>query len=224
MKIIAFTFAGGNKYSFRKFTDIINNFIVIEYPGRGLRMSEYLFTELDAIVEDLFLIVQKEITSTQNYVIYGHSMGALVAYLICHKINELKIMSPKKLIFSGKKSPVIIKKNKISKQPDEIFWKEVVKIGGIPDELLGYPELIDFYLPILKADFTAIENYQYEKKEKLTIPIDVFYGSEEASEEEMLGWKEETTEKVTITQLKGNHFFIFNHIDFFTNYFKNLEL
>ena len=59
-------------------------------------------------------------------------------------------------------------------------------------------------------------------KAKLNISIDVFYGSEEATEEEMLSWQEETTEKVTITQLKGNHFFIFDHIDYFKNYFKNL--
>ena len=106
---------------------------------------------------------------------------------------------------------------------DNEFWQEVVKLGGIPDELRNHPELIEFYTPILKADFSVIENYRYEKKQKLTIPIDVFYGSEEAQVNEMLGWKEESTEKVTINQMEGNHFFIFDHTDFFISYFKNIK-
>lgn len=56
----------------------------------------------------------------------------------------------------------------ISNLPDMLFWKEIIKFGGIPDELQKFPELINFYTPILKEDLAAVENYQYVKKERKT--------------------------------------------------------
>lgn len=220
LDFLLFPFAGGNKYSYQRFIQNKPNFCVIEYPGRGGRMSESLLSEVDLVVENI--IVQIENMIKNDYVIYGHSMGALVGYLLCHKIQELGLPKPIKLVVSGIKAPSIKRGKLISHLPDDLFWEEVIKIGGISDELQNYPELVEFYIPILKADFTVVENYEYVKKEKLTIPIDVFYGSEEAEEEEMQGWKDETTANVNITQMEGNHFFIFDHIDFFINYFKNL--
>lgn len=223
MQIIVFPFAGGSRFSFQKFSVEIENMTVMDYPGRSSRINESLIIDIHLLVDDMAQKLSNQIASMEDeYIVYGHSMGAAIAHLICQKIEKLGLKKPSKLVISGKKTPSIGRELKIAHLENNEFWEELVKLGGIPNELTKHTELIEFYTPILKADFTAVENYQYVKKEKLTIPIDVFYGSEEATEEEMLGWKEETTEKVTITQLEGNHFFIFNHIDYFNNYFKNL--
>ncbi|WP_264530513.1 thioesterase II family protein [Flavobacterium sp. N502540] len=222
MKILTFSFAGGNKYSFKEFSQNLAHFNVIEYPGRGMRLNEALQLNIDSLIEDLLPKVINKIEECQEYIIYGHSMGALIGYMICQRIQELGLLLPVKLVISGKKPPAIKRESQLSHLSDNLFWEEVVKLGGVPDDLMNYKELIEFYTPILKADFTAIENYNYVKKEKLSVPIDVFYGSEEQiTEEEIIGWRDETNGPVTLTRLKGNHFFIFNHIDFFTNYFRS---
>jgi len=221
--IISFPFAGGNKYSFQIFSKNLSHFNIVEYPGRGMRINEKLVFDVDLLIDDLLHKVKDGIMFCEDYIIYGHSMGSLMGYLVCQKIEELGLPKPIKLVVSGRKPPSIKREKLISHLPDNLFWEEVVKMGGIPDELLNHHELIDFYTPILKADFTAIEKYIYVKKDKLTIPIDVFYGSdEEITEEEIKGWEEETIGKVTITELEGNHFFIFSNEDFFINYFNNL--
>ena len=226
MKIIAFPFAGGNKYSF----DFVRRMIakrmtVLEYSGRGQRIKESLNDDLEAIIDDAFEKLTIEIKD-DDYVIYGHSMGSLVGYLVCQRIEYLGLRKPSKLIVSGRKAPSIKNKKQFACLPDSQFWEEVVKMGGIPDELAAYPELIEYFIPILKADFKCIENYQYDKKApQLTIPIDVFYGSDEKiTQEEADAWKEETSGNVNITELQGNHFFIFDHKTFFMEYFKNLHL
>lgn len=221
-KIIGFPFAGGNKYSFQKIINQIIDFVIFDYPARGLRIQEDLIIDIDLLIEDLFQKLKTGIVINEDYILYGHSMGALLGYLLCHKIQEEGLPMPQKLIVSGKKAPSIPRENKISHLPDGKFWNEIITLGGIPDEMQNYPELIDYYLPILRHDFKLVESYKYEKKPKLNIPIDVFYGSKEATEEEMLGWKEETTGKVTITKLEGNHFFIFKHVEYFQNYFNSL--
>lgn len=213
MKFFLIPFAGGNKYSFNKF--IIPKATILEI-NRNLKI-----TEINTI-SDNFISEELEQICDVPYVIYGHSLGALLAYLVCQKLQEENLPLPQRLIVSGKKSPSVPRKEKIAHLPDKEFWEEIIALGGIPDEMQNYPELIEYYLPILRHDFKLVESYQYEKKPKLNIPIDVFYGSEEATEEEMIGWQDETTEKITITQLPGNHFFIFDHVEYFRDYFDNL--
>lgn len=218
-------FAGGSKYSFQSLISKLNSEYItesLELPGRGKRYNEQLLYDIDEIIQDLVQQIKNKITKSQ-YIIYGHSMGALTSYLLCHKLKELGIQLPLKLVVSGKNAPAIEREKKISYLPDNLFWEEVIKMGGIPDELQSHPELMDFYLPILKADFRAIENYIHIKKEKLDLPIDVFYGTEEKIlENEILEWKKESNHEVEIKPLPGNHFFIFSNEPFFIDYFKNL--
>lgn len=212
-KIIIFPFAGGNTYSFKNYFPLNNNVCTIEYTGRGLRIEENLIENINTLISDLLPKVKKEINSCDNYIIYGHSMGALVGYLMCKEIQKLGLKSPIKLVVSGRKAPKYSRDMILSDLPDLDFWKEVSKLGGIPEELNKYPELIEYFTPILKADFKCIENYQYnENLPKLPIPIDVLYGSdEEITQEEAEAWKEETIANVSVKELKGNHFFIFEH-------------
>lgn len=224
MKLITLPFAGGNKYSYsflkKRIPDI--EIINLEYPGRGARNNESFINDIDTLVNDIYIKIIHAINQ-EPYMIFGHSMGALVGYLVCVKIQESGIQQPVRLIVSGRKAPSVKTEKVLSHLPDNLFWEEVIKIGGIPNELQNHHELINFYTPILKADFGAVENYNYAKKEKLNLPIDVFYGTEEEiTENEIMEWKNESTEEVTIKPLKGNHFYIYNHEGFFVNYFNSL--
>ncbi len=223
MKIISFPFAGGNKYSFSNFFNV-PDVTTLEYPGRGLRINDGLIYDINKLVNDMISMVKEEISSCDEYIIYGHSMGALVGYLICKKIDELNLKKPVKLIVSGKNSPRQPRENILSNLSNNDFWKEVYKLGGIPEEIYKHTELIEYFTPILKADFMCIEKYQYDyNSSKLTVPIDVFYGShEEISESEAKQWQLETSGEVNIKELNGNHFFIFDNHNFFKEYFKNL--
>lgn len=211
-KILCFPFAGGNQYSYKKI--LSENILTLAHDRNYSSLKTLISGHIKNLTPSFF---QKK-----GAYIYGHSMGALLAYLICQKLQEENLLMPQKLIISGKKAPSILREKKLAHLPDNEFWNEILRLGGIPDEMQNYPELIEYYLPILRHDFKLVEGYQYEKKTKLNIPIEVFYGSEEATEEEMIGWQDETTEKVTITQLPGNHFFIFNHVEYFRTYFDNL--
>lgn len=224
MKIITFPFAGGNKYSFNFLKHEAIKLKALEYPGRGQRISEPLLNNINDILEDALNNIISEI-GTEDYIIYGHSLGALVGYLCCKKIGELNMKQPDKLIVSGYRAPFINKKESIYNLESDKFWEKIDKYGGIPQDVLLIDELITFFEPILRADFQCVENYVYNSSsDKLTIPINVFYGSDEdITQEEAESWQKETTGKVTVTKLKGNHFFIFDHKDFFINYFENLQ-
>lgn len=181
---------------------------------------------MSVLIEDLLPNFKNEINPCDDYIVYGHSMGALVGYLICLEIEKLGLKPPVKLVVSGAKAPKFTREKILSNLTNGDFWNEVATLGGIPEELNNPPELIEYFTPILKADFKCIESYQHDKNlPKLKIPIDVFYGSdEEITQEDTEAWHEETNSNVNVTQLKGNHFFIFDNKEFFTDYFKKTQL
>jgi len=185
-------------------------------------MGESLVSNIDQLVESMLDDVRREIEAGGDYAVYGHSMGALVGYLICHKLFALDLRMPTRLIVSGKKAPSVKHGSGISHLKDDLFWQEVTKMGGIPDGLLCHSELTTFFCPILKADFEAIESYEHRPASSLGIPIDVFYGTADANKDDMTGWVTESESQVTINEMSGGHFFIFDHIEFFQNYFTNI--
>lgn len=217
MTIIAFPYAGGNKFAYnflkQHFKESVN-LEVFEYAGRGNRISEDLMYSVDDILDDLWPKVLKTIEKGDPYIIYGHSMGALVAFLLCHKIKGANLIQPLKLVVSGRKIPTLSKENKISDYPSEDFWNELVSLGGLPKGVMDEMALKDFFEPILRADFKAVEEFYFEKMEKLKIPMHVLYGDEELeNENDFSDWKHETIEKITFHSFKGNHFFIHNHAE-----------
>lgn len=214
--IIALPFAGGNIYSY-------NNFELLTVPKYyNIDRSKYNITDIHILVDHLIEEILMLISEAENYYLYGHSMGGLLAFLVCRKLQERKIRLPKKLIVSGRKAPEFVKIEKLSQLSDEAFIESLIPLGGIPSELLQNKEVLDFFLPIIKHDFRILESYNYEPATTLDIPIDVFYGSSEAEESEMAGWNKETTGKVHITKLKGNHFFIYDFKEYFKEYFHKL--
>jgi surfactin synthase thioesterase subunit len=224
MKIIVFPFAGGSKYSFSFLKQVLPScldLVVLEYPGRGARISEPLLSDINLVMEDALANVIKEI-GTGDYVIYGHSMGGLVGYLICKEIHKLQVRPPLKLVVSGCSAPSERKTEKTHLLTTELFWQKVLELGGVPEDVSKDQSLIEFFVPILKSDFKALDNFRYQRGD-LSVPIDVFYGTEEIEDvQQMTRWRHETSNQVNVYGLKGDHFFIFDHPKYFCEYFSRL--
>lgn len=218
MKVIAFPFAGGNCYSFEFLRPHLDKrgieLSVLEYPGRGRRIKERLSHSIAEIATDAFERLEKAISNTGEYLIYGHSMGALIGYLVSKKLEKSPLSKPEKLIVSGREAPCCKQAPEIrSNLESDAFWQEVADLGGVPEEVLKADELKEFYEPILRSDFSAVESFDNSDTEKLNIPIDVFYGCDEGLEyhPEVDSWNEATAKQVRIYEKSGDHFFIYEH-------------
>ncbi|MFY7844209.1 thioesterase II family protein [Chryseobacterium gambrini] len=224
-KIIALPFAGGGKHSFYRFSEKVPQFYTIEYPGRGSRFNDPSINDIELLLEDLLKIIIPHISNAHKYFLYGHSMGGLLAYLLSHKIEEMGLKLPCKLVISGKNSPCCFRKrDKISDLPSHKFWTELKSYGGISEEIIDNEDIRTYYEPIIKSDFRIVENFQYQSRRPLTIPIDVFYGDNEEIEDfEIIKWKDKTMESVNFKKMKGNHFFIYKYEQYFIQYFNDLQ-
>lgn len=210
-------FAGGNALSYRDFQLYVDKTVHVkplELPGRGKRIREPVVTDLEILTADLLRQIQDELGKSR-YAIYGHSMGALLGYLLTKLILKCGKPSPVHLIVSGRRAPVVTD----AKPPKHLLAKEsflnvLKELGGCPPELLAHEELMDFFEPILRADFQAVETYTYRQTTAFNIPITILHGlnDEEVNYVELLPWQQETLQPITIKQFSGGHFFIYEHL------------
>ena len=94
------------------------------------------------------------------------------------------------------------------------FLEKIISFEGLPQEIIQDQELLDYYEPILRADFKATESYLYQEFSPLDIPLTVITGSDEDMEsEDVLLWQKETKRVVDFRKMPGKHFFIFRNVD-----------
>jgi surfactin synthase thioesterase subunit len=213
MLLITFPYAGGSFYSFRDLENMVPKQIAwanLELPGRGKQIAEPLLTSPEAVVDYYFNQVIKLPLREQPYAFYGHSMGGLMQYLLAHRLKKEGYPMPAHLFVSGKSAPSYLsgEPDRYS-LPDDTFKQKLFELGGMPNAILENDELLDFFIPILKADFKAIETWQYQPREKLNVPITVFHGEDDNFDSSACQlWQKETTEPLKLHIFSGNHFFI----------------
>lgn len=211
LRLFCFHYAGGNATIFRLWSEKLPDYVQVvgvELPGRGTRFSEPLVKSLVDIISSL----ENEMTNCFDlpYIFFGHSLGALISHALICELSLKGEDLPIHAIFSGRPAPSDNKpyyKN-ISSLPDEEFFEELRCYNGTPGEILENKELMDFFTPVLRSDFSLAEGRQLSEI-VIDCPVTVFGGSEDrVSEKELMMWSKETTGLFKCRMFKGGHFFL----------------
>lgn len=211
IRLYCFSFAGGTAqiyHSWTKYVDAAIELVPIEFSGRGRRFSQPLFTNLVDMVEDVFSIIQPDIDQ-KPYMIFGHSMGSLIAYELSKKLIQSGNQGPLHIFFSGRSSPNQPPKKKRYQLSDEELKKEIFQFGGTPIELLDDPGFISLFLPIIRADMKAVETYPTEDKiTPLHCKISIFNGKQDHLVTNLEEWNHYTTKEIEYQFFEGGHFYL----------------
>ena len=216
IRLFCLPFAGGNSYSYRDWQEHTADFIdvvPIELPGRGRRSSEPLLLNTDQLTEDIFQ--QVEPLLREPYAVYGHSFGACLGYLLTRRGIAARLPEPTHLFCSGRQAPCV-KKDRDNRHllPRPEFVEVLRQMGGCPEEILNDDELMDYFEPIIRADFQADADYAYQQTLAFDIPLTVMIGQQdgETTCEGALKWQQETVREISFQAFPGGHFFIFEHL------------
>lgn len=228
MILFCLPYAGGSETIYYKWKDYLEPNIElcpIELKGRGRRFKEEDYKTFSEVVEDIFYTIKNKIVDN-DYAIYGHSMGSLLAYELYYRIYEEKLRIPKHMFFSGNKAPNLIKKDNLDTLPDNEFTKEIIKMGGMNEKIIQNDEMMKIFIPILRNDFRIINNYNYvERKNKIRCSISVLNGEDDSfTLEEILEWKKHCDRNTEIYNFNGNHFFINDNVESITKIINNALL
>lgn len=210
-KIILLHFAGGSNYSYNFLIPFLDMDKVrsVELPGRGLRIKDSLIRNVGEAVNDILCQIKIAIVPHES-VIFGHSMGALLAFLVTHELEKLNL-PPKKIIVSGHAGLGLGMTNKIYDYSKEAFKLELKNMGGMQSEFFTNDALFDFFEMILRSDIKL--SYEISNMDGIMIhtPIYAIMGSEEADAVNIGNWQKYTTGNFQYELIEGGHFFILHH-------------
>lgn len=212
MRLFIFPYAGGAASAFRTWPEHLPpdlEVCPVQLPGRERRIREPLFSNIPYLVKTLVPVLRPYMAVP--FVLFGHSMGALIGFEMVRELRRQGLEGPEHLFISGRCAPQIPDPEPpLHQLPDGAFIEGLRRYNGTPDAVLQHKELMEILLPILRADFTMSETYTYLPEPPLDCPITAFGGLEEKllQPDHVAAWKHQTTRTFHQHMFSGNHFFI----------------
>lgn len=214
--IFAFPFAGGTAEAiYTKWTHHLPDNIRLypmELPGHGRLIKDSFIPTMEESAAFFLTKIKAHLENHDSYSLLGHSMGGIIAYEVLRQIQQANLPDPEYFFVSGRNAPQYkydyIDLHALS---DAEFISELRKVDGISEDLFANEMLLNLFLPILRNDYTIVEQYQYKA---LVHPSDIqfvgFYSTQDSivNPEGFARWQELTTKPMVTHRFEGHHFFI----------------
>jgi surfactin synthase thioesterase subunit len=182
--------------------------VPLELPGRGKRITEAPVRNF----EELCVRLCDEISADlpPRFALFGHSMGAILAYGVTRRLLEFASPLPLALILSANGAPSHRDSARFEgREDDASLIADLRRQGGTPEEVFAHPELLRLVLDLLAADYRVCESIVDEAGLPLPIPIHVLAGrSDDIEPESLEAWKDFTSEAFSLDWFEGGHFYL----------------
>lgn len=204
--------AGGGTAIYYPWRDLLLDgveLIRIQLPGRETRLREESLTRMRPLIE----AISEELAPLLDlpFFFFGHSMGALIAFELSQELRKRYRAVPTHLFVSGRRAPQIPDPDPPAYLlSDREFIDYLIQYDGIPKLVMESKELMNLFLPILRADFELLDHYQYKDKALLDCPITAFGGLSDPkiAHGDIRAWRSQTSGTFESNFLAGGHFFI----------------
>ncbi|MBT2541521.1 thioesterase [Streptomyces sp. ISL-44] len=182
--------------------------LAIQYPGRQDRRHEPNIASIPDLADQIFAAVRR--LDDRPLALFGHSMGAVLAYEVALRIQDAGLPSPVRLFTSGRRAPSCHREERVHMESDDQMVAELRKLSGTSSAMLTDPELLEMIMPAIRSDYRAVETYRYERGRKLDCPVTVLTGDNDprVSIDEAAAWEEHTTRPTELHVLPGGHFYL----------------
>lgn len=212
-RVLCFPHAGGGTATYRSWAPLAAELEVwaVALPGREHRLGEPATSSVSEMVARIADGCLDELGAALPVVLFGHSMGALLAFEVARELRRRGASGPLRHLFvSGCAAPDRLEPLSIHALPEPEFRRALRELGGTPEAVLAHEELMALVGPTLRADFRALSEHRFVAEPPLELPIDALAGLDDrrASLEAMHGWRRHTTGPFEAHAFSGGHFFL----------------
>ncbi|WP_225726910.1 MULTISPECIES: thioesterase II family protein [unclassified Nocardia] len=218
LRLVFFPHAGGSASFYRGWAEYLPESVelaIAMYPGR----EDRLFDSHPDTLEELAAGFACALPQGIPLVLYGHSMGAAVAYEVARRAAH----RPEQLIVSGQPAPNRQRPNDVHLRDDAGLVDELRGLGGATT-LLDHPEIRELMLPMIRSDYRLIETYRPNSPAPLDIPVVAVIGDAdpEVDADEAGAWRDHTVSGFELHTVPGGHFQIVERADAFIGWLSAL--
>ncbi|MEV0186046.1 alpha/beta fold hydrolase [Streptomyces sp. NPDC050625] len=181
----------------------------VQLPGRAERFAEPPYDRAEPLVDALLDAIGDHFTG--DYALFGHSMGAVVAFELARRLETDGRTPPAHVFVSGRAAPHLAEPNRALRDlPLDALIAELRVIGGTPEEILHERELMERLQVLLRADFAVNETYRCSVDEPIAAPLTVFGGDRDprATVASLHAWQPLTTGPFEVRVHPGGHFYL----------------
>ncbi|MFD5405604.1 thioesterase II family protein [Streptomyces griseorubiginosus] len=210
--LVALPHAGGSASWFHPLSAALGDDIevlAVQYPGRQDRRHEPLVADVAELADR---ITRALLPWAGPVALFGHSMGATVAYEVARRLEEGG--SPvASLIVSARRAPSVVRGDVFHELSDDDLLAEVGALGGSDAALALDEELMRLTLPVLRNDFRAVANYRCTHTEPLSSGITALVGRSDprVTVGEVEEWRRHTAGEFSLHEFDGGHFYLAEH-------------
>jgi surfactin synthase thioesterase subunit len=184
LRLFCFPYAGGGGSGYMGWARQVPRGLgvwAVQLPGRENRLRERSLTEMPEILEGALEAIRPHLDVP--FALFGHSMGALIAFEVARHLRRVDETAPVRLLVSTQRASGLPRRRPpIAHLPSEEFVVELRRrYAGVPEALLQQPDLEALFLPCLQADMGLVERYRCDDEPPLDCPISACARQEVAS-------------------------------------------
>jgi len=205
-----FPYAGGSAQAFRGWAEHLPEGVALqawEPAGHGRRMRERPHRRIDGYARE---VADGMAHADRPFVLFGHSLGGLVAFEAARELRRRGSPEPRAILVAATSAPQEIRPRRLRHQmPDDELLDELRSFNGTPAAVLEDEDLLRMFLPVVRADFEAVETYEYSFEPPLACPIGVFGGVRDRvmAPDTLQDWEAQTSSEFSLEWVPGDHFF-----------------
>ncbi len=212
LRLVCLPYAGGGPGIYSAWAALLPPQVelwAVLLPGRGPNIKESPATCIDVLIQHLVdvLALHRDLPLA----LFGHSMGAILAFELARELRRRELEQPAHLFVSGHAAPQLLPLSEpIHDLPDAEFLQHIRDFEGTPEEVLQHAELMQILLPILRADFAMFEAYQYADEGPLACALSAFGGWQDTSvtRDQLELWRAQTLGAFRLRMFQGGHFYL----------------
>ncbi|MDC3954640.1 thioesterase [Polyangium jinanense] len=213
LRLFVFPHAGSGAFPYRALAVGLPPWVelhAVQLPGRESLFSATPYQSMPPLVEALFPVLAPKLDLP--FVFFGHSFGGHVAFAMARALRARGSAAPRALVVSSSRAPHLpIGRLPLHDLSRPRLIEELRRYGGTPEAVLSNDELMDLFLPPLRADFRIYETNTFEPEAPLALPITAFGARHDRSTrpEQVEPWREHTSAAFTSRIFEGGHFYLF---------------
>lgn len=205
-----FHHAGGSAATYRSWVGVNTkiNAVPVELPGKATRSDELWIESFDQLTDRLAEEVANFLKD-KPFALYGHSMGAAVAYQTAVNLEKNFQLVPEALVIAARQAPgEVVEGEYHSSMGLPALRKELETIGGTPPEILANDDIMELILAGIHRDYLLHEDFHLTDA-VLDCPILAFAGDHDpsATPDMLAQWSSFTSGKFLLSIQPGGHFF-----------------
>ncbi|NYI03617.1 thioesterase II family protein [Allostreptomyces psammosilenae] len=212
-RLLCFPHAGGSASYFRPMAEALAprvEVVAVQYPGRQDRFREPCLDSVADLVDRVQPLVAS--WSDRPLVLFGHSMGSLLAFELALRLRDGRSGPPVAHLFaSGRRGPSTVREETpVHTLDDDGILDDLARLGGTDLSLLEDAWLRRTVIDCVRADYRAIETYPCPPDAVLDCPVTVLVGDDDPKTtlEEAGAWRSHTTGPFARRVFPGGHFYL----------------